>query len=94
MQGRQPNPVFSDEYQLLREILVEARQAAGVSQRGLGARIGKTASHVCMIETGQRRIDTLEFYKVARSVGVEPVALFERLSALLDGLAKAEAEQA
>ena len=90
MQGRQPNPVFSDEYQLLREILVEARQAAGVSQRRLGARIGKTASHVCMIETGQRRIDTLEFYKVARSVGVEPVALFERLSSRLEGLAKAE----
>ncbi|WP_340646031.1 hypothetical protein [Phenylobacterium sp.] len=41
-----------------------------------------------MIETGQRRIDTLKFYKVARSVGVEPVALFERLSARLDGLAK------
>jgi transcriptional regulator with XRE-family HTH domain len=86
---RRPNPVFSDEYQLLRETLCAARQEAGITQRGLAKRLGKSNSHVSQIETGQRRVDTLEFYRIARSIGVEPVALFESVARKLDGLALA-----
>jgi len=74
---RQPNPVHSDGYRRLRQVLVEARQQAGLSQRQLAARIGKSASHICMIETGQRRIDVLEFDRIARSLGADPLELFQ-----------------
>lgn len=74
---RQPNPVYSDAYWRLRQVLVEARRRAGLSQRQLAARIGKSASHVCMIETGQRRIDVLEFDRIARSLGADPLDLFQ-----------------
>ncbi|MES2895942.1 MAG: helix-turn-helix transcriptional regulator [Pseudomonadota bacterium] len=74
---RQPNPVHADAYRRLRQVLVEARQQAGLCQRQLAARIGKPASHVCMIETGQRRIDVLEFARIARSLGADPLALFK-----------------
>lgn len=83
---RRPNPVFSDEYQLLREALIEARRSAGVTQRDLAERLGKSHSHVARIESGQRRVDTLEFYWIARSVGVEPVELFETVTRRLDDL--------
>lgn len=83
---RRPNPVFSDEYQLLREALLEARHKAGVTQRDLAERLGKSHSHVARIESGQRRVDTLEFYRIARSIGVEPAQLFEQLSRKLTAL--------
>lgn len=69
---RRPNPVFSDEYCALREALIAARRRARLSQRALAARIGKCGSHVCMIERGQRRIDVLEFYQIARALDIDP----------------------
>ncbi|RAK51975.1 XRE family transcriptional regulator [Phenylobacterium soli] len=81
--------MFSHEYQLLREALLEARLRAGVTQRGLAERLGKSHSHVARIENGQRRVDTLEFYRIARSIGVAPVQLFEAVSRKLE-----EAERA
>ncbi|MDB5457353.1 MAG: hypothetical protein JWP92_2938, partial [Caulobacter sp.] len=45
-----PNPIFSAEYEILTELLVAARRQAGLSQRALAARLGKSASHICMIE--------------------------------------------
>ena len=65
-----------------------ARAEAGLSQRTLAARLGKAASHVAMIERGQRRVDALEFYFIAHALGVSPAALFERAAA---GIATAQA---
>ena len=73
---RRPNPVFSDEYAAIRGLLVEARGRAGLSQRQLAARIGKCASHITMIERGQRRIDTLEFLAIAIALDLSPAELF------------------
>lgn len=78
--GRRPNPVFSDEYRALAEVVIQARQEAGLSQRELAARLGKAASHVSMIERGQRRIDSLELLLIAEACGVSPAALFQRIS--------------
>lgn len=75
---RRPNPVFSADYEPFREILIQARRRAGVSQRTLAARIGRSGSHVSMIEQGQRRIDILEFYLIVRSLGQNPAELFQR----------------
>jgi len=74
--ARRPNPVFSDEYAAIRGLLVEARGRAGVSQRQLAARIGKCASHITMIERGQRRVDTLEFLAIAVALDLCPAELF------------------
>jgi transcriptional regulator with XRE-family HTH domain len=84
--SRRPNPVFSDEYRVLRETLVQARRTAGCSQAELALRLGKAKSHVAMIERGQRRVDSLELYLMARCLGLEPRALFGRIADGLDRL--------
>lgn len=81
---RRPNPVFSDEYRAIVQVLVQARREAGLTQRQLAARLGKATSHICMIETGQRRVDTLELYKMAHCFGVDPVRLYARISQQVD----------
>ena len=87
--NRRPNPVFGDDYQLLRDTLIDARRRSGFSQRDLAERLGKSPSHVARIECGQRRVDTLEFYLIARSIGADPVELFETVRRKLDDLALA-----
>lgn len=83
---RRPNPVFSDEYGVVRQVLIRARQDAGLSQRALAARLDKTASHVAMIERGQRRVDLLEFCRIADSLGIAADALVQRISHELGAL--------
>jgi ribosome-binding protein aMBF1 (putative translation factor) len=86
---RRPNPVFSDEYEVVRAVLIGARRDAGLSQRALAARLGKTGSHVAMIERGQRRVDLLEFCRIADSLGVSADALVQRISEQLGALKRA-----
>lgn len=89
--GRGPNPVFGPAYAEVRAVLAAARHGADTSQRRLAAQLGKAVSHVSMIERGQRRVDVLEFYRIARALQVDPVALFATLAERLDA---AEGEDA
>jgi transcriptional regulator with XRE-family HTH domain len=90
-QCRRPNSVFSDEYVAIRRHLRRARLAGGLSQRALAGRIGKACSHVSMIERGQRRVDTLELFAIARALGRDPVDFF---AAIARTIAAAEQPQA
>ena len=83
---RRPNPVFSDEYGVVRQVLIRARREAGLSQRTLAARLEKTASHVAMIERGQRRVDLLEFFRIAEILGMSADGLMRRIAQQLGTL--------
>jgi transcriptional regulator with XRE-family HTH domain len=87
---RRPNPVFSDEYDAIRSVVIGCRLEAGMTQRALARELGRANSHVSMIERGQRRIDTLELYLIARALAVEPAELFRRISAKLSELQSIE----
>jgi ribosome-binding protein aMBF1 (putative translation factor) len=80
------NAIFSDDYVVLVDLLIEARLAAGLTQRALARRIGKVQSHICAIEQRQRRVELLEFYTIARALGLDPVELFSRAAARFDRL--------
>lgn len=84
--GRRPNPVYSEAYEAVRAVLISARRERGLSQRALAARLGKSGSHVAMIECGQRRVDLLEFCRIAESLEVPPETLVRRIAAQLDAL--------
>lgn len=53
--------IFTPEYRRLREQLRAVRDAAGLSQRDLAARLRVPHSWVAKVETGERRIDLIEF---------------------------------
>lgn len=76
-----PKSTFTPQYAWLREALVEARANAGLTQRDVAARIGRPPSYVANCETGERRIDVIEFFEIARAVDADPVALLRRLAA-------------
>ncbi|WP_236611832.1 helix-turn-helix domain-containing protein [Phenylobacterium zucineum] len=92
--ARRPNPVFSSEYGVVREVLIEARRQAGLSQRALAARLEKTGSHVAMIERGQRRVDLLEFCRMADCMGLPAEVLVRRIEERLRRQAQAASADA
>jgi len=81
------NPIFGDEYGALIDTLIAARTDAGLSQRQLARRLNRSQSHVCMIEKRQRRVEIVEFCRIAAALRVEPEALFARV---LEKIRKAE----
>jgi transcriptional regulator with XRE-family HTH domain len=60
-------------------VLVDAREAAGLTQRGLAARLKRPHSFVGRFEAGERRIDVIEFIEIARVLAVDPRQLFAKL---------------
>lgn len=77
--ARAPSTLFEDAYGGIVEVLACARAESGMSQRELARRLGRAQSHVYRIEAQERRVDLLEFYRIAEALGLDPVALFARV---------------
>ena len=71
------NIIFSDEYGVLPSMLSRLRQSAGLSQQGMGEAIARSQGHIQRMESGQRPIELVEFCRMARSAGVDPVQALE-----------------
>ena len=56
----------------LRETLISARKDLGWTQRDLAEKLGVTHSIIGKIETGDRRLDVIEFYEYTKALGLVP----------------------
>ncbi len=61
--------VFTREYQVLLQVLHEAREKAGVTQVELASRLGRSQSFVSKCERGERRLDVVQFREVCHALG-------------------------
>ena len=57
---------------LLAAAVVAMRKKAGFNQRQLAAALGREQNLVARIETGQRRLDLVEWVQICRACGVDP----------------------
>jgi transcriptional regulator with XRE-family HTH domain len=71
--------VHSAEQQLLRELLVAARDKSGLTQQILAKRLGKPQSFVAKYEGGERRLDVVEFVLISQTLGADPVRMLKAL---------------
>ena len=72
--------VFSEPYGVLLNVLVSARQKAGLRQTDVAERLGKPQSFVSKFERGERRLDLVEFLIVARAIGADATKLIRALT--------------
>lgn len=66
-------------HQALLKILVRARTRAQVTQTVLARRLGVSQSWVSKVETGERRLDVIEFAQLCRELKLRPGRVLGKL---------------
>ena len=72
-------PLHSETYQFLRDLLVHARKDAGLSQDSLGRRLGRGQRYISDIENGQHRIEIMEFVDLTKALGLDPLEAIKQV---------------
>ena len=73
----------STHHKNLVDLIVTKREAAGLTQTQLAQKLGEYQSFVARLESGQRRIDVIEFLELATILGFDPakaIRLIQRKS--------------
>ncbi len=73
----------STAYRALLKKLVEARDAAGLTQRDLAAKLGKQPSWIAKIEGRERRLDVIEYIAICRALGIDEGLFLNEISGAL-----------
>lgn len=60
--------------------LVAARQAAQLTQTQLAERLRCHQSMIARVESGERRIDTVELIAICRAIGCEPKDILDQVA--------------
>ncbi|WP_321145051.1 helix-turn-helix domain-containing protein [Pseudomonas extremaustralis] len=71
--------IHSAPYIHLLELLIERRNAAGLTQSQVADRLGRPQSFVSKFERGERRLDVIEFLEVCRHLETDPYELLRDL---------------
>jgi transcriptional regulator with XRE-family HTH domain len=66
-----PKTLFTHRHDQLRALLIDARKRAGLRQVDLAAALGRPQSFVSKYESGERRLDVVEFIDVTEAIGTE-----------------------
>lgn len=66
-------------HRFLRQQLISARKAAGLTQDDVARRLNRPQSFVAKYEGGERRIDIVEFIAIVRALEGDPREVFEEL---------------
>jgi transcriptional regulator with XRE-family HTH domain len=74
-----PKSVFTPAYAAVLSRLTELRKQQGMSQVELARRLAKPQQFVSSIETGERRLDIVEFCAIARALDLDPVGVFAEI---------------
>jgi len=73
--------IFTSEHRDFIASLRDVRVAASITQAELSRRLGKNQSYISNIERGQRRLDVIEFSRIALALGQSPHVLFSQILA-------------
>lgn len=63
---------LADEIAILGSVLAAARERAGLKQTELAVRLGVPPSYLSKVENGTRRLDVIEFVRIAEAIGADP----------------------
>jgi transcriptional regulator with XRE-family HTH domain len=74
-----PASMHNPAADLIAKMVVAYRKSAGMNQRQLAALLGREQSYIGRIETGQRRLDLIEWIQILRALGVDPEREINRI---------------
>ena len=71
-------------YEVLVEQLTKLRKEQSLTQKELAERLGKPQSFVSKYESGERKLDVIEFILISQQIGVDPKEAFSKFFDLID----------
>ncbi|WKM74723.1 helix-turn-helix transcriptional regulator [Klebsiella oxytoca] len=71
--------IYSNDYQLVIKALRDARIACGLTQQEVASAFGRPQSFIAKVESGERRLDVVEFVRFCRAVNVDPARILVML---------------
>ena len=78
--------MFTAAHREMVSTLVALRKAAGLTQRELAEALGREQNLVGRIETGQRRVDLVEWVTICRACGADPETEVAKIVKKIAGL--------
>lgn len=73
---------FSPEYRRFCRILKEVRNEAGITQVVLAKRLRQHQSYVAKYESGERRLDVIEFLRIAKALEADPCSIIQQIDSV------------
>ncbi|WP_394866145.1 helix-turn-helix domain-containing protein [Klebsiella pneumoniae] len=71
--------IYSNDYQMVIKALREARIACGITQQEVASAFGRPQSFIAKAESGERRLDVVEFVRLCRLLNIEPASILNKL---------------
>lgn len=71
--------IHAKEHVALRELLKKQRESLGLTQRDLGERLKVHHTLIGKVETGDRRLDVIEFIDYCKALDVDPCRIIDSL---------------
>ena len=74
--------IYTKRYGKFLDLLIKARKRADLTQVEVASRLGRPQSFVSKYESGERRLDVVEFLEIAQVVRLDPIKLISTLTAI------------
>lgn len=74
----------SKRHKALIELLIQYREKAGATQTELAKQLGEYQSFVARLESGQRRLDVVEFLRLAKLLNFNEMDVLKQLKRIAD----------
>ena len=71
--------IYLEQYQLVIHTLKEARIKQNIIQEKLAQALNRPQSFIAKVESGERRLDVVEFLHIARLLSINPEAVVRKI---------------
>lgn len=78
--------VYSDDYQSVISALKQARVRRNITQTAIATALGRPQSFIAKVENGERRLDVVEFIRLAQILGMDWQSELQSIARKYDSL--------
>jgi len=74
-----PKSIYKKNYNNLKKLLIGARKTSGLTQSALADKLSKPQSFVSKYESGERRLDVIEFIEITDALSIDPAKIIKQI---------------
>ena len=78
--------VYSDDYQSVISAMKQARVRQNITQTAIATALGRPQSFIAKVENGERRLDVVEFIRLAQLLGMDWQSELQNIARKYDSL--------